>query len=66
LSDLKYGTIEEAIEFGLHEYLENLQKKFVEIGKAVYDTYMFHPRLDLATEIAAQQQQQQQIHSKLP
>mgnify|MGYP003326472200 FL=1 len=66
LSDLKYGTIEEAIEFGLHEYLENLQKKFVEIGKAVYDTYMFHPRLDLATEIAAQQQQQQQIHTKLP
>lgn len=60
LSELKYGSIEEAFRFGLHEYLTQLQASFIEIGKAVYDTYMFHPRLDLATEIAAQQQQQQQ------
>ncbi|WP_269522910.1 alpha-E domain-containing protein [Coraliomargarita parva] len=59
-SEMIYSGINEAFSLGLHEYLENLQDKFIEIGKAVYDTYMFHPRLDLATEIAAQQQQQQQ------
>ncbi|CAI8257314.1 MAG: Uncharacterised protein [Opitutia bacterium UBA7350] len=64
LSDLKYDSIEDAFSFGLHEYLGKLQNRFIAIGKAVYDTYMFHPRLDLAAEIAAQQQQQQQICEK--
>lgn len=59
VSELVYGNINDAFGFGLHEYLEKLQSSFVDIGKAVFDTYMFHPRLDMATEIAAQQQQQQ-------
>lgn len=58
VSELVYGSIMDAFSFGLHEYLEKLQASFVDIGKAVFDTYMFHPRLDIATEIAAQQQQQ--------
>lgn len=60
VSDLTYGNIEDAFKFGLHEYLVHLQGRFVEVGKAVFETYMFHPKLDMATEIAAQQQQQQQ------
>lgn len=59
VSDLTFENIEDVFNFGLHEYLEKLQNRFVEIGKAVFDNYMFHPRLDMATEIAAQQQQQQ-------
>lgn len=59
VSDLTYGNIEDAFKQGLHEYLEGLQANFVEIGKAMFDNYMFHPKLDMATEIAAQQQQQQ-------
>jgi uncharacterized alpha-E superfamily protein len=60
VSDLTFGNIDDAFKSGLHEYLVQLQDRFVEIGKAMFDNYMFHPRLDMATEIAAQQQQQQQ------
>ncbi|MGB0335195.1 MAG: alpha-E domain-containing protein [Opitutales bacterium] len=59
VSDLTYGNIDDAFEQGLHEYLAGLQDCFVDIGKAMFDNYMFHPKLDMATEIAAQQQQQQ-------
>ncbi|MFP4069046.1 MAG: alpha-E domain-containing protein [Verrucomicrobiota bacterium] len=59
LSEMTYSGIDEAFHTGLHEYLTGLQRQLIEIGKAVFDTYMFHPRLDMATEIAAQQQQQQ-------
>lgn len=58
LSDLKYSTIEDAFSGGLHEYLEKMQERFVDIGRQVYETYMFHPHIDMAEEIAAQQQQQ--------
>lgn len=60
LSDLKYGNINDAFNLGLHEYLVGLQSSFIEIGKAVFESYMFHERSDRATEIAVQQQQQQQ------
>ncbi len=60
LSDMKYSNIQEAFRSGLHEYLGTLQEQFVEIGKAVFETYMFHERADMASEIATQQQQQQQ------
>ncbi|MEM8866728.1 MAG: alpha-E domain-containing protein [Verrucomicrobiota bacterium] len=59
LSDLNYSSIHDAFDHGLHEYLVNLQDRFAEIGKAVFDTYMFHQRPDMASEIAVQQQQQQ-------
>jgi len=58
LSDMKYSSIQDAFSSGLHEYLGMLQDQFVDIGKAVFDTYMFHPREDMAKEIASQQQQQ--------
>ncbi len=58
LSELAYGNIEDVVNQGMHEYLGLLKRRLVEIGKAVFETYMFHPRIDLATEIAAQQQQQ--------
>lgn len=58
LSELKYNTIDGAFNQGLHEYLEAMQERFVEIGAEVYKCYMFHPHVDMAKEIAAQQQQQ--------
>lgn len=58
LSELKYNTITDAFDMGLHEYLEGMQKRFVEIGGEVYQSYMFHPHIDMASEIASQQQQQ--------
>ncbi|MBL6838760.1 MAG: alpha-E domain-containing protein, partial [Puniceicoccaceae bacterium] len=59
VSDLTYGNIDDAFKFGLHEYLGQLQDRFVEIGKAMFTNYMFHDKPDMATEIAVQQQQQQ-------
>ena len=38
-SDLDYVTIREIFEFGLHEYLEAIQERLVEIGDAMYATY---------------------------
>lgn len=60
VSDLNYGNIDDAFQFGLHEYLGQLQERFVDIGNAMFENYMLHDKLDMATEIAAQQQQQQQ------
>lgn len=60
VSELTYGNIGDAFKSGLHEYLTQLQGKFVEIGEAMFENYMFHQRPDMATEIAEQQQQQQQ------
>ncbi len=59
LSDLKYGTIEDAFGQGLHEFLASLQDRFAEIASTVFNSYMFHSRPDMAAEIAIQQQQQQ-------
>jgi uncharacterized alpha-E superfamily protein len=59
VSDLTYGNIDDAFKFGWHEYLGQLQDRFVEIGKAMFTNYMFHDKPDMATEIAVQQQQQQ-------
>lgn len=58
VSDLTYGNIDDAFQFGLHEYLGQLQDRFTGIGKAMFENYMFHDKLDMAAEIAAQQQQQ--------
>lgn len=60
VSELTYGNIRDAFKSGLHEYLGKLQGEFVEIGKAMFDNYMFHARPDMESEIAVQQQQQQQ------
>lgn len=38
-SDLDYVTISEIFDFGLHEYLTQIQERLVEIGNAMYATY---------------------------
>jgi uncharacterized alpha-E superfamily protein len=38
-SDVDYVTISEIFEFGLHQYLEAIQKRLVEVSEAMYDTY---------------------------
>lgn len=38
-SDLDYITIGEIFNFGLHEYLESIQERLVEISNATYDVY---------------------------
>lgn len=59
LSELNFSTIDDVATQGLHEYLDELQKKFNAIGLAIFKTYMFYPITDLTEEIQQQQQQQQ-------
>ena len=45
-SDLDYVTIGEIFKVGLHEYLESIQKRLVEIDTATYDTYCANSALE--------------------
>jgi uncharacterized alpha-E superfamily protein len=38
-SDVDYVTIGEIFEFGLHEYLTQIQERLVEVSNAMYATY---------------------------
>ena len=38
-SDLDYVTIDEIFEFGLHEYLDRIQERLVEVSDAMHATY---------------------------
>lgn len=59
LSELNYGTIENIMQRGLHQYLDYIQLRLNEIGASTYNAYMFQAPVDLANEIQQQQQQQQ-------
>jgi uncharacterized alpha-E superfamily protein len=37
--DLDFGTIGEIFKFGLHEYLESIQKRLNEVNNAIFETY---------------------------
>ena len=45
-SDLDYVTIGDIFKFGLHEYLEQIQERLVEISNAMYATYCANSALD--------------------
>ena len=38
-SELDYTTIEEVMQQGLHEFIDNLQQQFNRVGSAFYETY---------------------------
>lgn len=39
-SDLAYTNIEEIVQFGVHEYIDDLQINLNEIGVGIYDTFL--------------------------
>jgi uncharacterized alpha-E superfamily protein len=53
-------TINEIIADGLHEYLQDAQAVVGCLATHVYDTFIHHPPVDLASEIRFHQQEQQQ------
>jgi len=53
-------SIDDVIERGLHEFLEDAQAVIARLAAHVYDTFMHHPPVDLASEIRFHQQEQQQ------
>ena len=60
LAELEYGTLDEVLAHGVHDYLDVLQGKFNAIGKALFDAYIFQPFVNLEDEILVQQEMQQQ------
>ena len=45
-SDLVYATIGDIFKFGLHEYLETVQERLVEISNAMHDAYFASTELE--------------------
>lgn len=43
LADLNFGSTDEAFAKGLHDYLDSLQERFNQIGKAIFETYVLMP-----------------------
>jgi uncharacterized alpha-E superfamily protein len=72
LADISYGTAEEAMELGIHAYLDGLQQRFNNIGGLIFETFVLMPDMfesqrsmqqrghDAVTAWKAQQEQQQQ------
>ena len=60
LAELQYGSTDEVIAIGIHEYLDRLQVKFNGIGEAMFNAYISQPFINLEDEIIVQQEMQQQ------
>ncbi len=71
LSDLNFGSTEDAFSIGLHPYLDSLQARFNRIGGAIFESYVLMPerfqvspmgdsRSPSAIALWQMQQQQQQ------
>lgn len=52
-SDLAYITVEEVLETGLHEYIDDLQTRLNQIGEAIFQTFVLHADLSQLTDEAA-------------
>ncbi|MCC5821845.1 MAG: alpha-E domain-containing protein [Phycisphaerales bacterium] len=58
-SDFDFARIEEIIDFGLHEYLDNFQSRLIQVGETIYDDFF-------AVEPPSQSPTQSQSQSLLP
>ena len=58
--EVVYTSVDEIIREGLHEYLDRLQQRLMEIHSSLYRTFFELPQIDLAEEIQHQQAQMQQ------
>ena len=41
-ASLDYGTIDEILRFGLHEYIDDLQQRLNSLGNAVFETFVLY------------------------
>jgi uncharacterized alpha-E superfamily protein len=60
LAELEYGSTDEMLAIGIHDYLDQLQVKFNTIGEALFNAYISQPFMNLEDEIIVQQEMQQQ------
>ena len=60
LSDMRFLSIDDIINIGLHQYLENVQVVLDKIDDFIFQSFMYHPPVDMAAEIRIHQQELQQ------
>jgi uncharacterized alpha-E superfamily protein len=60
VSELDYCSIGEIFQRGLHEYIDELQLKLININRELQNTYIFSPQTSTHTGWQQQQLQQQQ------
>ncbi|HVU08514.1 MAG TPA: alpha-E domain-containing protein [Verrucomicrobiae bacterium] len=60
LAELQFSVVDEIFEFGLHQYLDETQKKLNAIGDELFRAYIFQPFQNSGGEHLVQQEEQQQ------
>lgn len=60
LQDLRFATKEDVLRQGLHQFLQHVMTELAAIANDVFDTFMYHPPIDMAAEIRLHQQERQQ------
>jgi uncharacterized alpha-E superfamily protein len=63
LAELQFSTIDEIFDYGLHQYLDDVQLKLNNIGAALFNAYIFQPFQNPDGEHMVQQEEQQQQQS---
>ncbi len=56
-AEILYTTIAEIYREGLHEYIDRLQCRLIQLNDAILAAYVHQPEIDLGGEIEQQQQQ---------
>ena len=60
LAEVQFSGIEDVFAHGFHDYLDQLQQRFNQIGEALFAAYIFQPFNAGNDDLQQQQQQQQQ------
>lgn len=60
LNNLHFTTVKDIIGRGLHEFLDEVQIEIGAFADQLYNTFMYHPPVDMQAEIRFHQQQEQQ------
>jgi uncharacterized alpha-E superfamily protein len=60
VAELQFSTIDEVFAAGLHDYLDQLQRKLNAIGEALFNLYIFQPFDTGGSPHLVQQEEQQQ------
>lgn len=63
LAEIQFSAVEDVLKAGLHQYLDALQLRFIEIDRALMDQYFFRSFASGEDDLVQQQQQQQQAHA---
>ncbi|MDB6117356.1 MAG: hypothetical protein JWO08_1137 [Verrucomicrobiaceae bacterium] len=66
LQQTRFTTPDEVLREGLHEFLERVQKELLAVADHMFDSFMYHPPVDMAAEIRLHQQEQQQQQVRAP